>query len=113
MPSRFSLRAATLLEGFRAWLIGYPIEPTKATVVREGKSVEVEVRTPVKYLRLLRNGRLPSLFKRAYDNNYKPIIEGSEESVKSIIENQHIDKMDFNFLSSIYKESFEDAVLCM
>ena len=32
-----------------------------------------------------------------------------EESVKSTIENQHIDKMDFNFLNSTYKKAFEDA----
>ena len=37
---------------------------------------------------------MPQTFKKAYDNNYKPIMELLEEAVKSEVASRHVKDMD-------------------
>jgi len=99
VPLHFALQTSGLYEGFRAWLVGYPGESTVVTTTNhEGGAVEVEVSTPVKPMRLPKNGRLPHNFKRAYDNNYRPVMEVLEDAV-----------MDYDFLRTTYNKAFDAA----
>jgi len=110
VPLHFTLQTSGLFEGFRAWLTGYPAESTVThTTDSAGNAVEVTTRTPVKPMRLLKNGRLPKQFKKAYDNNYKPVMEVLEEAVESDIVNRHVDEMDHSFLRSTYERAFDAA----
>jgi hypothetical protein len=39
-----------------------------------------------------------SCFKRAYDNNYRPVMEVLEDAVKSDIATRHVKNMDYDEL---------------
>lgn len=99
-----------MYEGFRSWLLGYPAESTTKKVINsKGEEIEVLKPTPVRPLRLLKNGRLPHNFKRAYDNNYKPIMELLEEAVKSEVATRHVKDMDYDFLRETYEKAIAAA----
>jgi hypothetical protein len=111
VPLHFALQTSGLYEGFRAWLVGYPGESTVLTATNEQGAVEVDVSTPVKLMRLLKNGRLSHNFKRAYDNNYRPVMEVLEDAVKSDITNRHVNDMSYDFLRTKYNKAFDAACL--
>lgn len=110
VPSHFGLQSSSLYEGFRSWLLGYPAESTTTKVINsKGEEIEVLKPTPVKPLRLLKNGRMPHTFKRAYDNNYKTIMELLEEAVKSEVATRHVKDMDYDFLRGTYEKAIAAA----
>ena len=110
VPSHFGLQSSDLYEGFRSWLMGYPAESTtKKGMNSKGEEIEVIKPTPVRPLRLLKHGRMPHKFKKAYDNNYKPIMELLEEAVKSEVASRHVKDMDYDFVRETYDKAISAA----
>ncbi len=58
--------------------------------------------TPVRPLRLLKHGRLPSKVKKKYDNTWKPILDLMEAEVLDEIVNKPVNEIDTAFLYSTF-----------
>jgi hypothetical protein len=100
VPSDFTMPSAHLFNGWVGWLQGFP---SNATQDGSGKKIDA----PVKPLRLLKHGSLPRKIRRAYDNNWKPIMELMENEVADEIRNRHVDGMNYDFFKSTYDEAFK------
>ncbi|KAK1734876.1 hypothetical protein QTG54_014336 [Skeletonema marinoi] len=94
VPSDFTMPSAHLFNGWVGWL-------------QDGSGKKIDAPVPVKPLRLLKHGSLPRKIRRAYDNNWKPIMELMENEVADEIRNRHVDGMNYDFFKSTYDEAFK------
>lgn len=96
VPETFSFPTPTpLLEkAWKAWLVGYP-----HLLHLNGNTTTA---TPVRPLRLLKHGRLPSKVKKKYDNTWKPMLDLMEAEVFDEIVNKPVNEIDTAFLDSTF-----------
>jgi hypothetical protein len=96
VPETFSFPTPTpLLEtAWKAWLICYPH--------LRHKNGDTITATPVRPLRLLKHGRMPSNVKKKYDNSWKVMLDLMEEEVHDEIKNKPVNEIDTAFLDSTF-----------
>lgn len=96
VPETFAFPTPTpfLDQAWKAWLVGYP------HLLHQNGSTIID--TPVRPLRLLKHGRLPSKVKKRYDNIIRPIMELMDAEVHDEIKNKPVIEIDTAFLDSTF-----------
>ena len=104
MQFNFNIPTADLYVAWTVWLLGYPSNKSK-------RSNGEVYSAPVRPLRLLSGGHLPTQTKKKFDNAWRPVLELMHDEVSTSIATTSTDKMDNNFIRSTYEHAFKNVCL--
>ena len=102
VPQGFQLPSVDLYSGWQRWLQGIALT-TRVGNGDNAKTIDI----PVKPLRLLKDGNLPTTVRRSYDTNWKPIMELLEKEVEKEVRNRSVDEMDYEFFRGTYDKALK------
>jgi hypothetical protein len=105
LPEGFELPTCDLIDAWTAWLKGFPNHKFQTSTV-DGEE-ESLVSAPIKPLRNMKLGSIPSSLKKKYKDGWRPILQHMTAAVEQMLAGVPPSEMDETFINATFTAAMD------